>query len=330
MPFQFFEESRRDKWDAFVFSDSINGNFLQSRSFLSYHPSGRFKDASLTYSDKKGNLRAVIPAAEVCDGEKKCFVSHPGSTYGGIVLDERVCSAKRFQELIDELIEFLSENDFYSVDLRFPPDFMWSRDESALVEYMLSFNGFSERTELTTYIDFSVYKEKVLSNFSQGKRTNVNNGIRQGLVCREIEDEREVELFYDMLCENLLKHEASPVHTLEELNRLHFDILKDSAAMLGVFLGDRMLAAGWLFLFKNQGVAHTQYLCADSSQNALSPMTFLYYSAIQYAKQLGCDYLSWGISTEDRGRVLNWGLTDSKEHFGSLHGVHRSYGRVLL
>lgn len=329
MPVECFTNDSSERWDGFVFEKSINGNFLQSRRFLSYHPFGRFNDSSLMYRDNKGNLRAVIPAVVRCDELGKHFVSHPGSTYGGIVLDSKSCTVKRFQSIIDDVVDWCVEEGFDSIDLRFPPDFMWVQDEAALIEYMLTFNGFVERSELTTYIDFSVYKDAVLSNFSQGKRTNINNGLKKGLVCRELESEEEVTSFYAMLCENLQKHGAKPVHSLEELKHLHFEVLAGSAVMLGVFLDGRMLAAGWLFLFSNQNVAHTQYLCAASGHNALSPMSFLYYAAIEYSKKRGFKYLSWGISTEERGRVLNWGLTESKEHFGSLHGVHRSFHKSL-
>ena len=35
------------RWDDFVLNHSANGTFLQSRRFLSYHPQGRFTDASV-------------------------------------------------------------------------------------------------------------------------------------------------------------------------------------------------------------------------------------------------------------------------------------------
>lgn len=325
MPFRKFENTRKVEWDSFVFEKSVNGNFLQSRAFLSYHPEGRFDDASLMYYDAKGVLRAVIPAAATEGDFGIELVSHPGSTYGGIVLDRKTCSAKRVQALVDELLHYLKEEGFISADLRFPPDFMWNRKDANLLEYMLGLNGFSERIELTTYIDFSTYKESILANFSQGKRTNVNNCFKKGLICRELESDEEIEAFYRLLCANLNKYDAKPVHTVEELKLLHKKLLAGSTVMLGVFSGEFMIAAGWLFLFKNQSVVHTQYLCADGAYSTLSPMTFLYYSAIQFAREKGFDYLSWGISTEEKGRVLNWGLTESKESFGSLHGVHRAF-----
>lgn len=330
MTINLYREEDADQWDSFIRESSINGNFLQSRRFLSYHPKGRFDDFSLMYSDKKGNLRSLIPGAiKITDG-RKIFASHPGSTYGGIVIDEKTASAKRLQALIDELSVFLSEQGFDAVDLRFPPDFMWRRQESPLVEYMLRLNGFDERTELTTYIDFSQYKESVLSNFSQGKRTHVNNGMKQGLRFEILSKYEDIANLHSLLTDNLKKYDAAPVHSVDELWDLYSSRLPGETEIVGVFDEDRkLLAAGWLFIFEGSNTVHTQYLCADAEYATLSPMTFLYYSCIMYCKERGFRYLSWGISTEDRGSRLNWGLTESKEHFGSLHGVHRSYVKVI-
>lgn len=317
-------------WDSFIDNMSINGNFLQSRRFLSYHPKDRFDDFSLLYKDKKGNLRGVIPGAvRVVDG-RKVFASHPGSTYGGIVIDKKTSSAKRFQALIDDLIDFLTDREFSVIDLRFPPDFMWKQQDSPLVEYLLRLNGFSESTELTTYIDLCHYKENVLSNFSQGKRTNVNNGKKQGLRFEILTKQEDANSLHTLLSSNLRKFNASPVHTVDELWALYSNNLPGETELVGVRDKDgRLLAAGWLFVFEDMNTVHTQYLCADADYAALSPMTFLYYSCIMYCKEKGYRYLSWGISTEQRGKELNWGLTESKEHFGSLHGVHRSYLKSL-
>lgn len=78
-----------------------------------------------------------------------------------------------------------------------------------------------------------------------------------------------------------------------------------------------------LFYFNNVKVAHTQYLAALSEYNKLSPMTFVYYSLIQKMREAGFHKLSWGITTEDMGRILNMGLVTSKEEFGSDYSFER-------
>ncbi len=321
-----YNEAFSEQWDEFVFEKSVNGNFLQSRQFLSYHPDDRFLDASLMYFDAKGNLRAVIPAAKIIEGSGMMeFVSHPGSTYGGPVIDKKTCGIKRAQELLDELIEYLKNEGYSKAEFKLPPNFLWNYESASLFEYLFSYKKFKEEIELTTYIDFSFYKEKTVSNFSQGKRTNINNGIKQGLKSEVLSSKEQAQEFYVLLCETLKKHDAKPVHTFEELWNLYSEKLVGKTELLGVYNGEELVAAGWLFLFDSQKAVHTQYLAANPDYGKLSPMTFLYYSAIEYCRERDIRYLSWGISTEERGKVLNLGLTESKESFGSLFDVHRRY-----
>jgi len=41
----------------------------------------------------------------------------------------------------------------------------------------------------------------------------------------------------------------------------------------------------------------------------------------------GCKALSFGISTEDNGKVLNFGLVESKEGYGSCHALNLSFAK---
>ena len=321
MTIRAYTEKDFETWNNFVLHSSINGNFLQSKQFLDYHPENRFTDASLMYFDAKNNLRAVIPAASV----DNAFVSHPGSTYGGIVFDAKTCSAKRLQTIIEELIDWLKAEKYSSAKLKITPSFMWQTNESSLLEYLLFYNGFREYDELTTYIDFATYLDSTLSALAQGKRTCVNHALREGYEFKVFQDKQTAKKFYELLCNNLRKYETSPVHTFDELWNLYSIRLADMTELVGVFHQDELLAAGWVFMFENQQVAHTQYLAAAPDFGKLSPMTFLYYSVIEHYRNKHFRSVSWGISTEDCGRVLNWGLTNSKENFGSTHGVHRTF-----
>ena len=65
-----YDESLSGKWDEFVMQHAMNGTFLHTRRFLSYHPEGRFTDASLMIYNGQ-ELCAVIPAAvQAVDGKR--------------------------------------------------------------------------------------------------------------------------------------------------------------------------------------------------------------------------------------------------------------------
>src|SRR5688572_5388687 len=84
------------RWDAFV-EAAATGTLLHTRRFLSYH-GDRFADASLLVFDGPDKLCAVLPAA-VDPGDPACVCSHPGATYGGLL----VAAASHGLEVFDAL-----------------------------------------------------------------------------------------------------------------------------------------------------------------------------------------------------------------------------------
>lgn len=322
--FEWFLEEQEAEWDRFIEERSVNGTFLQSRSFLNYHPKDRFGDTSLIVYNEKNNICCLIPACTVENNEEKAFISHRGSTFGGLVIDKKHYCAKHVVPLIDELKCFLKEQGYTSAYLKMTSN-IFSTAKVELFQYALCKAGFKEYKELSTYIDYSDYKDDILSNFAQGKRTNVHNCVKANLFCRELTTHEEISQFYDILCENLKKHDTVPVHTLDELYDLKFNRLNKKIGFFGVYNGEGMLAGSMMFYFDKASCAHTQYLAARQDYNKLSPMTFMYYSMISLMKEMGYKYISWGTATEERGAILNMGLITSKEDFGSAYINNLSY-----
>lgn len=317
--FEWFTPDMEQEWDRFIDERSINGTFLQTRKFLNYHPPGRFIDASIIVYNEKNNICSLIPACKVIDECNNIeFCSHKGSTFGGIVIDKKHYCAKYVTVLIKELKEFLKNSGFNQVTLKLISN-IFSTANMELFQYVLCKEGFKEYKELSTYVDFSYYKDDIISNFAQGKRTNVHNCLKADLECRELMNVQDIEEFYSILCENLQKHNTKPVHTLDELIELKYNRLDKEIGFYGVYQGDIMLAGSMMFYFDKAMTAHTQYLAAKQDYNKLSPMTFMYYSMIAIMRDKGYKCVSWGTATEDRGSILNMGLITSKEDFGSAY-----------
>ena len=71
------------EWDKFV-DESDNGTMFHKRLFISYHPKGRFKDASVVIKkDKK--ILSVFPAVILEREGKRILSSHGGASYGSFV-----------------------------------------------------------------------------------------------------------------------------------------------------------------------------------------------------------------------------------------------------
>ena len=323
--FEKYEKSWEAQWDRFIDESSVNGTFLQCRRFLNYHPEGRFREASLLVYNEKNNVAALVPGCDVMLDGKKVFFSHRGTTFGGIIIDRKHYCAKYATVMVEELKEYLWEQGYEEAYLKMTSD-IFSSLESDLFQYAFQHAGFTEYKELSTYVRFDTYKEAVLSNFAQGKRTNVHNCEKAGLVCRPLETEEEIAGFYDILCENLSKYDTKPVHSLEELLDLKQNRIPEECGFFGIYNPEgSMLAGSMMFYFDRVGCAHTQYLAARQDYNRLSPMTFMYYSMIVEMKKRGYRKVSWGTATEDLGQYLNMGLITSKEDFGSSYVNNLTY-----
>lgn len=322
--FELYENSKEKEWDCFIDEKSVNGTFLQSRRFFNYHPEGRFKDASLIIYNEKNNIAALCPACEVVQEGKRVFYSHKGSTFGGIIIDKKHYNAKHVVVLVNELKDYLKEQGYQEAYLKMTSD-VFALRESDLFQYAFQHAGYKEYKELSTYVDYSHYKEEILSNFAQGKRTNVHNCEKADLKVEALETEEQVKEFYAILCENLAKYDTKPVHTIEELLELKNERLKNECEFFGVYKEGEMIAGSMMFYFKKAGCAHTQYLAAKQAYNKLSPMTYMYYSMIVEMKKRGYQKISWGTATEELGEILNMGLITSKEDFGSLYCNNLTY-----
>ena len=325
---RYFDHSFEKEWDEFVINFSVNGTFLQSRNFLNYHAPGKFIDASVMVFDKKNHLIAVCPACIKYENGKKVFSSHQGSTYGGIIIAEQSYVAHKTIEIIKGIEKFLRKNGFGKIEYKITSDLLCKRN-SDLLRYSLYYCDYVSYEELNLYIDMKTYKEDILANFSQGKRTNVHNCIKEGIVLKKLSSNSEIEKFHALLCDNLKKYEKMPVHSIAELIEFKNFRLQNECEFFGLYLENDLIAGCMMFYFNNVNVAHTQYLCADAEYNKLSPMTYMYYLMIVEARKRGAQKLSWGITTEHYGRELNWGLTKSKEAYGSQYSVSYIYEKEL-
>ena len=190
--FEKYEDSLEEQWDKFITEKSINGTFLQSRRFFNYHPAGRFKDVSLVVYNEKNNIAALIPACELEQDGKKVFFSHKGTTFGGIIIDKKHHNAKHVVVLVEELKDYLKEQGYDEAYLKMTSD-IFSEVESDLFQYAFQHAGYTEHKELSTYVNYATYKEAILSNFAQGKRTNVHNCEKEGLECRPLTTDDEIK-----------------------------------------------------------------------------------------------------------------------------------------
>ena len=318
-----FDDDKAKDWDSFVLYSSVNGTFLQTRNFLNYHPKDRFIDSSIMIYD--GNkLAAVVPACEIINeyGEKE-FYSHKGSTYGGIIVGIKYYHAEALLEIVKSLDMYVGKR-FKSIVLKITADFH-SRMRSDLLQYVLEHEDYSSYSELNSYIDLYDVPLNVRSYFDRNKNRNIKKCEDNDLSFRQISSNDDIASFYKLLGINLSKYNLKPIHTLDEILDFKNSRIPNNVKFYGVFKKEKMMAGGMMFIFDQANTIHAQNLSADYRFNEYSPITYMYYKVIETAKSEGYRYLSWGISTEDKGKVLNLGLIKNKESYGSKYQLNKTF-----
>lgn len=322
-----YDDSQACKWDAFVMSHAMNGTFLHTRRFLHYHPEGRFQDASvMVYNGQE--LCAVVPAAAQTVEGRLMLRSHPGSTFGGPVIGPELLRAPKLTELVADLDAYFQQQGFAGCEMKLTSDLFSTLPTDAL-QYALYHAGYTDELEIAAYLPIEgKTHEALVADYSFNKRYDLKKCEKAGLIRRALHTHEELSTFYELLCWNLQKFSAKPVHTLEELIDFHDARLKDEVAFIGIFDGARMVAGAGLFYFAQTHVLHTQYLATAPDVKGYVPSTALYDGVIRTGLERQARAVSFGTSTYDRGRVLNRGLIQNKEGYGCLHSLNRIYTKA--
>ena len=309
-----FDPSYEDKWDKFVLN-SANGTFLQTRNFLNYHPYNRFQDSSVMIL-KGDEIVAVIPANCVlqADGDK-VFFSHQGSTFGGIILKSSSMKIAVIDEIFDLLEEYFVSNGFHSVVLK-QAGRIYCKYDMDLLDYFYYNKGYQPRFEVGFYIDFCQYAKDVVLNFSSSRRRDYKYSLKHEFRFVELNTEKDIDAFYSVLLDNYQKFDKKPVHTKKELIELYTVRLSDIVRFFGVFQENEMIAGAMVFCFGNE-VFHTQYLAVQRKATDLFANEYMYTSLIRQALTDGFCCISFGTSTLNNGKSLNYNLAQYKEGFGT-------------
>jgi hypothetical protein len=301
---QEFSDSETELWDAFVES-SFNGTLMHQRRFLSYHPAGRFQDRSVLVRDAQGSVVSVFPAACVIDQERRIWKSHPGASYGGLVVREGFELIA--DDIVEQLVSYARRGEYDAVWLRSPERVFQLRTSDGLdgALYRAGFRLLGR--EISSACDLGrANQSDVLARFSGNARRNVTKAQREGVVARVSDD---FEAYWELLSKNLeSRHAVHPTHSLEEIQRLR-SLVGNRVLLVGGYLDDRLIAGVVLFLMNNTA-AHTMYMGQDYRFNSHRALQLVLYQAILECQSRGLAYLNYGISTipGTLGMQLNRGL----------------------
>lgn len=312
------------RFDHFVESESVNGTFLQTRRFLNYHPAGRFNDASFALQ-KSGTIVAYFPGV-IKDG---AFVSHAGSTFGGPIIAKPYYTGARLFEILQEADRYLTAN-FKHITFKITPP-LFALESPDLLEYVLEHLGYTRHTELSSQTPLSKNLDP-LENCNRNQRRLWNYAQKfidalpesEKWEYRAIESDEDIRMFHKFLVLSKEKHNAKPVHSVEELIDLKKRI-PQNLRFRGLFFKGRYVCGMMQFIFDRTHVLHDQYISPDESFSEFHHTTPMNLFALREAAAERFLHFSWGISTENGGNFLNEDLLHYKESFGALPCVNARY-----
>ena len=288
------------QWDDFV-GRSKQGTFLFCRDFMDYHRD-RFADHSLMLS-RDGKLCAMLPANER-DG---VLWSHGGLTYGGL-LTTTDTRAVEVCEMFADVNAYLQQRDFHKVVYK-PVPWIYHLAPAEEDRYAIANVCHARLVERNLA---SVIRQDDPVRWSYNKRYGANKAKKDGVVVEQ--DNTRLPDFWQILTDNLqTNHNATPVHSLEEIVRLQA-AFPDNIRLYVAHKGHELLGGSLLFVCGQ--TVHSQYISASPLGKELHAVDAIFKKVIteDYAS---ARYFDFGTSNEDHGRVLNHGLVAQKEHFGA-------------
>ncbi|MCX9148591.1 GNAT family N-acetyltransferase [Erythrobacter sp. WG] len=288
-------------------SRSQGGTVMHTRRFLSYH-GDRFDDESLClWSEPGARLEAVLPLAR-SPGDAEVVVSHPGSTFGGLI--EPSIDPARRAGLLAAAAGILLDRGYRRLAYKPAPAIFGAQfDESDL--RLMTHVGQVRRCNLWNFIRLDHHHE-----LAPKRRASVKAASRKGVTVRQAQGDDEWLAFHALLTANLAsRHAAAPVHSAEEMLLLRQRIAGENEMWLAFDRHSEIVAGTWCFAY-NRRVLHTQYIASSPKGRELGGVDSLLAAVIDDAGRRGLNALSFGINTLADGFQINSNLLKQKLRFG--------------
>lgn len=308
MEARFFAPEDAGDWDAFC-AGAYNATFLHTRRFLSYH-GDRFQDRSVVLLDGNRWLGA-LPAA-VHPAQADCVLSHPGSSYGGIVHQGQLRGAAML-EALQACRALLAGAGYRRLQYKAVPGIYHQSPAGDDVYALFRLGARTYRCDLSSCIDLA-HRLPLPERRRRGLKKAQKAGLELGA------GQEHIAALWDILAANLeRKHGVRPVHTPQEIALLA-DRFPEAIQFRVARLGGEVVAG--TVLFASPMVRHAQYIAVSEAGQELHALDFLFDRCIAEAAAAGARYFDFGISTEEQGTVLNEGLYRFKSEFGASGVVH--------
>ncbi len=299
----------QERWNRFN-AESRNALFMFDRKYMDYHQD-RFRDHSLLFREGE-ELLALLPMNESGD----TLASHGGLTYGGLITGPRL-KQKQALECMEEFLRYAREKGFREILWKCIPFLYWSQPAEEDQYALFRCGAELFKVEASTVISLADPLEMATL-----RKRKIRQADKNGVTVAEVSGREDYEAFIALETRVLEKyHGLRAVHSAAELYLLH-SRFPENIRIFAAFLAGAMIAG--TVVFEYDRVIHTQYLAADDTARQIGALDLVVSRVIdRYRGQK--QWLDFGISTEQGGRVLNEGLIAQKEGFGGRTVVYKTW-----
>lgn len=300
-----YSKENVEDWNKFCASSKIP-MFMFNRGYMDYH-SNRFIDSSLMFFDDD-EMIGVFPASKSCN----TLISHGGLTYGGIISSISMKQSK-MNECVVLLLDYCANNGIKKLIYKFIPHIYHCVPSEEDMYSLSRYNPLMYKVEASTVIDLSNPQK-----MPKGRKAQITRAKREGVLVHQCTTFEEFKTFIDL--ENIVlkeRHQTKAVHSADELYLLYTRFPDN----IHLFAGkkDGKILSG-VVLYEYDYVIHTQYMAASEEGRVIGALDYTVKTIIDIYKDKK-KWLDFGISTEEKGAILNEGLIYQKESFGGRTNV---------
>jgi hypothetical protein len=292
-----YSDLYKEGWNKFI-QTSKNGTFLFNRNYIEYH-FNRFNNRALIFR-KKNDIRAVI-AFNINDS---IAYSHQGLTYGGFIFAKDI-SIQEVLEAFNLLNNYLINIGVVEMVYKPVPFIYHSYPAQEDLYALFRLDAQIIGRNISTTIN-----QNCKLKFTESRLSGLRKGKRNSFI---VSDDLKFNDFWKILENNLLnKYETKPVHTCDEIEYLQKQFPEN--IKLHTVINEGKVMSGCV-IFKDQQVAHVQYISSTSEGRQMGALDILFDYLINH-KYTASPFFDLGSSNEEMGRYLNAGLIFQKEGFG--------------
>lgn len=302
-----YADEFQEEWDKFISESSENGTIFHLQKFLSYHPKNKFNDSSIIIKDQTNTIISVFMSAIV----NNTILSHPGSTYGGIII-KKYLKLQEIEKLCKAIfIYYLKKFPNYEFKIILSENFFLTNDK---IEFFLNTFGLKlSSKEISTVVnvrDYFNYKgmRKSTRQYISSRRFD-----KLDIEYKIANNELEIKNAYTLVENNLKnKYNKDATHTYEELILLK-TLFKEKITFFIAKRNNEVLTTYITFELNND-VLHIFYIATSNDIENITSIGMVNF-ILEYSKNK-YTYVNFGISS--REKEIKYWIHNYKEQFSKL------------